>query len=421
MAKNLEIRRIKDPGGREATLLSNGIIRIIVTDKGGMVPELSIRRQNGWLNAHWQPQFRSNSGIPYDETIHQAFWPVELLYELAGNFPCFPNFGPPGEAYGVAHQAHGLTANGVWQVESSGVIENKCAYIKSNIAANDTYPSLPISYTKFDMVAAGQPVHYALLTAKNEGSEPLMLNAAWHNTIAPPFLAAGCLIDACADSFAIAPAGGEFDTTGRLSLGAEFDDLKLAPLKDGGTADLRSVPGMIGYTDLICGAVPKDAILGWSAVTNPFLDSIYMTFFKGPAAAGPSDMNLNFNDYWMQYGGRDFPPWAYYEGGTDYTFCLGTENATGAYANGLGYSLEHREVLGRPTLIEIGPGEEKRLSYGTSLFNYQDKTMATGVRRVDPMSTELAVEGHSGSTIHVAAYADFASVEKIADSIGTPL
>ena len=196
MAKNLEIRRIKDPSGREATFLSNGIIRIIVTDKGGMVPELSVRRQNGWLNAHWQPKFRSNSGVPYDETIHQTFWPVELLYELAGCFPCFPNFGPPGEANGVAHQAHGLTANGVWRVESSGIIKDECAYVKSSITASDKYPSLPISYTKFDIVLAGQPVHYALLTAKNKALEPCLLNAAWHNTIAPPFLSAGCLIDA---------------------------------------------------------------------------------------------------------------------------------------------------------------------------------------------------------------------------------
>ena len=417
MAKNLEIRRTKDPGGRKATLLSNGTIRIIVTDKGGMVPELSIRRQNGWLNAHWQPKFRSNAGVAYDEIVHHTFWPVELLYELAGNFPCFPNFGPPGEADGVAHQAHGLTANGVWRVESSGIIEDECAYVKSSITAGDKYPSLPISYTKFDIVLADQAVHYALLTARNEASEPCMLNAAWHNTIAPPFLSAGCLIDACADGFATAPPGGEFDTTGRLALGADFDDLMSAPLKDGGTVDLRTVPGMIGYTDFICGAVPENVSLGWSAVTNPILDTIYMTFFKGPAAVDGSDMNLNFNDYWMQYGGRDFPPWAYYEGGTDFTFCLGTENATGAYANGLGYSLEHREVLGRPTLIEIGPGEEKRLSYGTSLFSYQDKTLATGVLRVDPLPNELVVEGHSGNTIRVAASADFAAVENLADSI----
>ena len=417
MESNLDVRRVKDMGGRDATLLTNGLIRVMINDKGGMVPELSARRCNGWLNAHWQPRFRTNSGVPYDEKTHGSFWPVELLYELAGNFPCLPNFGPPQDAYGVTHQAHGLTANGRWSVESSGTFENRVSYVAASLSADGDYPSLPISYAKTDMVLTGHPVHYTSLRARNTSDTPYSLNAAWHNTVAPPFLAAGCLIDACAGRFSTATAGGEFDTTTRLALGAEFEDLRSAPGKDGGTVDIRIVPGMIGYTDFVTGAVPKDADLGWSAVTNPVLNTVYLTFFKGPASATPHDITLNYNDYWMQYGGRDFPPWAYYEGGTDFTFCLGTENATGAYANGLAYSLDHREVLGRPTLIELAPGEEKTLLYGTALLQYDDGVLDEGVQSVHASAAGLSLTGYSGKSVDFAACADFEDISEIADGL----
>ncbi|MAG13446.1 MAG: hypothetical protein CMN78_02500 [Spirochaetales bacterium] len=417
MPNDLEIKRITDLSGRNATLLSNGIIRVVVADKGGMVPELSTPRGNGWLNAHWLPHFRANSGIPYNESKHGSIWPVELLYELAGNFPCFPNFGPPGEAYGVSHQAHGLTANGLWNVVSSGVVEGEGVYVKSAIAASPEYPSLPVSYTKVDVLLPRHPVHYTLLTAKNAATESRMLNAAWHNTVAPPFLCAGCLIDACADRFATAPGDGEFDTTGRLVLGADFADLQSAPLKSGGTTDLRTVPGMIGYSDFVCGAVPENAAIGWSSVTNPILNTVYLTFFKGPTTAGRNDMILNFNDYWMQYGGRSFPPWAFYDGGTDLTFCLGTENATGAYANGLQYALDNPEILGKPTLFELAPGEEKTLSYGTALFAYQNMTLSRGVNSVELGAEELIIEGYGGESHQMPANGDFKALGRFAEAL----
>lgn len=413
----LKTGRVKDIGGREATMLSNGETQLVICENGGMVSELSCRRGDGRTNAHWTPHFRSNSGAPYSPDAQQGFWPVKLLYDLAGNFPCVPSFGPPNDAYGISHAAHGATANGNWTSVDHGVYEDRAVYLKSTLSGAE-HQSLPLDYTKYDILVAGQPVHYAILDVANRGSEDLSISAAWHNTVGPPFLSAGCLIDACAAEFATAPAPSEFDDTGRLEIGAVFADLRKAPLRSGGTVDLREIPGMIGYTDFATGAVPVDSDLGWSSVTSPILGMAYLTLFKGPAAAGEKDINLNFNEFWMQYGGRRFPPWAAYEGATDNTFCLGTENATSAYANGLAFSLEHTEVLGRPTTITIRAGQTRRLAYGTAFFSYPDGVLDRGVGSLEWTENGLAIAARGGGSHTMTAATEFTDVEGIADGIG---
>jgi hypothetical protein len=413
----LKTGRVKDVGRRDATMLSNGETQVVICENGGMVSELSSPRGDGRINAHWTPHFRSYSGIPYASEAHQGFWPVKLLYDLAGNFPCVPSFGPPNDAYGISHAAHGATANGNWTSVDHGVYEDRAVYLKSTLRGEE-HQSLPLDYMKYDILVAGQPIHYAILDVANRGSEDLSVSAAWHNTVGPPFLSAGCLIDTCSSEFATAPAPSEFDDTGRLEIGAQFADLRHAPLRDGGTVDLREIPGMIGYTDFATGAVPVDSNLGWSSVTSPLLGMTYMTLFKGPAAAGEGDLGLNFNELWMQYGGRRFPPWAAYEGATDNTFCLGTENATSGYANGLAFSLEHTEVLGRPTTITIPSGQTRRLCYGTALVSYAEGVLDGGVNALEWSEDGLVIMSHGGGSYKLAAATEFADVEGIANGVG---
>jgi hypothetical protein len=378
----------------------------MVDDKGGMIPELSAVRDGGFMNAHWLPEFRSNSGKPFSEKNHAAFWHVDLLYSIAGNFPCSPNFGPGGELDGVAHPPHGWTANLTWKHCGAGVDEESgAAWAVSTLRSPDK--KLPLRWRKIDVVMPGSPVHYSSLEISNSGEADADINVGWHNTIGAPFLQAGCRLSVSADRFAVAPSGGEFDLTGRLALGAEFKSLSKAPLRTGKTCDLRTVPGMIGFTDLITGPVPRRAPLGWTAVANPVLGYAYVCFFPGPEAAGDGGIALAFNDLWMQYGGRNFTPWAAYEGGTDRTFCLGTENATGAYANGLDYARQTKELLGAPTTVRI-PGKGKRtLRYGTLLAPYSGGTLDGGVVSVEPEKGKIALAG-TGKTVRVSADASFA-------------
>lgn len=413
----LESKRIKESGGREACQLTNGLVRVVVADQGGMVPELSIKRENGYLNTHWVPYFRSTSGQPYDSKRHEEFWSGSLLYDIAGNFPCLPSFGMPGRAYGVEIEAHAATAHGVWRHEKSGAIDGRAAYAVASLKGTDL---ADLSYRKVDLLLPGHPVHYTVLTVRNSGSSSYRINAAWHNTIAPPFLEKGCLIDISADRYATVPTPNEFDDTGRLEPGREFEDLTKAPLRSGKAIDARQVPGMVGYTDFITGAVPDNAPLGWSTVVNPGLEAVYLCYFKGPKSGGEGDIVLTFNDLWMQYGGRRFTPWAASPGGSDWVFCLGTENSLSAFANGLEYSLAHPTLLGSPTTIEVPAGTERVLSYATLAAIYDGSSLGAGVSRVEPAKGGVELVGASrGPTQRFSADPDFSTVERLAEELGS--
>jgi len=407
------VRRVLESGKREASVLDNGQVRVMVTDKGGMIPELGAKVENGFLNAHWLPEFRSNSGKKFSEKDDSAFWKVDLLHSLAGNFPCAPSFGG-GEDAGIAHPPHGWSANLVWKFGKSGVDEETgAAWAVSSM--NSPEKALPLRFRKIDAVFPGSPVHYESLEIINTGTTDADINVAQHNTVGAPFLQAGCRISLSADRFLTPPKGGEFDDTGRLTVGAEFKNLKKAPMRSGKTCDVSLVPGMIGYSDFVTGPVPQKAIIGWSAVSNPVLGLVYLCWFPGPAHAAEDDIVLSFNDLWMQYGGRRFTPWAAYDGGMDRTFCLGTENSIGAYANGLKYSKAKKELLGAPTTIRIPAKGRKVLRYGTLFAPYAGGALDNGLASVQAEKSKLVLSGTS-KTVKIAADTAFTKLKGLEKS-----
>ncbi|HLW21863.1 MAG TPA: hypothetical protein VKZ39_01605, partial [Sphaerochaetaceae bacterium] len=299
----MDVKRLQLWEGRQATILSNESLRTVLEDRGGMVIEMSnMSELGGRVNAHPLYAFRGREASLSNDRNGDFWNGSNLLYFLGGNFFCFPNFGPDHVVDSVAHEAHGWTANEIWSVVKYGTdAEIGANWLLSSMRSPD--PSYPFEAWKIDLVLPGHPVLYSSVTVRNPGKTPLIANAAWHNTVGSPFLEAGCVIDLCAESFMTVPEGSEFDRTGRLAFGKEFDDLEKVPLRKEGTCDLSEVPGMIGYTDFITGKVPETARLGWSSVINPRLKMVYFSFFPGPAAVEPNEVPLRFNNLWMQYGG----------------------------------------------------------------------------------------------------------------------
>jgi len=401
----LYARNTSDISGRPAIELGNGLIKVVIANPGGMVSELS----NGGINAHWVPQFRGNFNEPYDQELHSGYWKCKLLYNVAGNFPCIPNFGGDCEAYGVKLPPHGAAANNKWVVDKTGKTDNAAYLISSMLDSN-----LPqLSYRKYDILLEGHPVHYSVLKIKNNGKENISINVGWHNTVGAPFLQAGCLIDLCAKEYTTPPA--EFEKTQLVAINKEFESLEQVPTIDGSIANMRIVPLPNGHTDFIIGAVPKNAQLGWGSVLNPN-GLLYLSFFKGPAAVKQNEIALQFNDLWLQYGGRHYTPWANQEGGTDLTFCLGQENVVGGFG-GLEWSLKNPEVLGNQTTVELKAGEEKTLYYGT-IF---DKAiiLEKGVSRVEKNENGIIVYDKRviKSSIPITADSEFKIIEGLVKSI----
>jgi hypothetical protein len=396
LSNMVSVKRVVEIGRRDATVLEHGSMRVIIDDFGGMIPELSFAVGRRRLNAHWLPWFRSNSGKPYLENEDGSFWKANLLSQLAGNFPCMPNFGGGCIVDGIDMPAHGCTANLSWHFSSNGNDEETGAgwalsTMESPIAA------MPLSFRKIDALIPGQNVHYTSISVKNNGSADLEICAGWHNTVGAPFLAEGCRISAAASAWATAPKGSEFDSTTRLAIAAEFSSLTEVPLGDGGKTDISHVPGPIGYSDFAAGRIDSSVSLGWSSVVNPGLKAAYLCFFPGPASAAEDDIVFRFNNLWMQYGGRPFTPWAAYEGGTDLTYCLGTENSISAYAIGLEYSRQTAKLLGAPTTVIIPAGKQKVIRYGTLFAPYEGSVFDNGICSVEADSGIVADAGSTGS------------------------
>ena len=401
---------VVDDAGRKAVKLENGSIRAVIDMQGGMVPQFGRLRGPGLVNAHWVPGFRANDGKPWSEREHAGFWKARLLYDIAGDFPCAPNFGPPCSVDGVGHPLHGWTADREWRLEGQ-CVEGDRAWACFVMESPD--PGLPLSFRKTDMVFEGQDALYSVLAISNPGPQAVSINVGRHTTLGPPFLQAGCRISLAAERFHAALAGTEFDPTGRLAQGEEFESLLRAPLRGGGSADISRVPGMIGFTDFVTGAIPKALALGWSCVVNPELRLAHVCFFPGAANLPAEEIALSFNDLWMQYGGRNFSPWSMGEGEPDTAFCLGTENATGAYANGLAYARDNPELLGRRTLVEIPAGGERRLCYGMALLPIDEELVREGVSRVEAEKDALVLMGrHHSSRFNVGA--EFADARDLA-------
>lgn len=397
--------------GRKSVILSNEKIRAVVEDRGGMVPEFSLRLGKGGINAHWVPDFRENSGAPWSEE-KKAYWKSPILYGLAGDFPCMPNFGPDCVVDGVDMPAHGWAANGKWHLLSAGKTTGGASAV-AHFGLESPDKRIPLRFEKFDIVAEGQPAYYSVMKIKNNGTSPISINVTRHNTLGGQFLQKGCKIYLSASHFMTAPKGTEFDDTGRLAQGVEFDSLGKVPLRTGGYTDIGVVPGMVGATDFVTGAVAKNRSLGWSCVVNPALDLAYVAFFPGRVGLADDEIALSFNDLWLQYGGRNFTPWSFNEGGADRTFCLGTENAVGAFASGLPYSREHPELLGNPTLVEIPAGGQKTLCYGVALIQLDAGMAGSPVADIEPAADGLVIKGASHSQ-KAPVDASFGSIRALA-------
>jgi hypothetical protein len=413
MAEKALVKRVLEAGKRNATVLEQEELRVVIDDEGGMIPELSaFTSQGGRLNAHWNPWFRGNGGKPFDKAEHGDFWKARLLYQLAGNFPCLPNFGGDHVVDGIDMPAHGWTANDSWRFLEKGVDEESGAAWALSVMES-AEKAMPLSFKKFDMVIPKHPVHYTSIAVKNNGDKDIDIAAAWHNTAGAPFLAPGCRYNGAGETWMTAPEGGEFDTTSRLAMGKQFSSLTEVPLRNGTTADISVIPGPIGYTDFVTGAIPQSAQTGWSAVVNPFLKMLYLCFFTGPGAAAPDDIILYFNEVWMQYGGRAFTPWAAYEGGTDLTYCLGTENAVSACAYGLEYSRKAGTLLGNPATVTIPAGGTKNLRYGTLFAPYTDPALDSGVNAVNSGNGSIIAGARNGHQAFTADW-EFTLLKKLA-------
>ena len=338
----MDIRRIPLWESRNATFMSNNLIRAVIEDQGEVAIELSAQAvQGGFVNALSLPYFRGRSiGVGSDENT-DWYKGKQKFYQAGGIYLTFPS----------KDEDMILTSNTCWMVRRYGSDGASGALWRlSEMKSRQEHNRFP-----------GHPVLYSLVRLVNSGEEDLAYNATIHSMLSPPFLESGCFINTVPASFSAFSPNFREVAYNRLKSGVKFSELKHAPsinspFVDAGYVpgpsgsysinspfvDAGYVPGPSGSYDYIVGQVAKGEDLGWMSVINPVgqvakgedlgwmsvinprLQMIYLVFFPAPASKlEGSVMKCGNIDIAYNFLGRMDSPWAFYEGGTPQVFNAG--------------------------------------------------------------------------------------------------
>ncbi len=157
-------------------------------------------------------------------------------------------------------------------------------------------------------------------TVVNESAEDAHFVWGHHCVVGPPFLEAGCRLEIPARTIVTSPELWEPETA-RLEPGRR-EPWPLAPLRAGGTVDLRDVPGPEtgSHDDLYV----TDLEAGWLEVSNPRLELTFRLEWDHAL--------FGWIVLWQPYGGAVAPPLAgsYALGIEPWTSMLNLERAVAA-------------------------------------------------------------------------------------------
>ena len=90
----MDIRRIKLWESRNATIMTNDLVQVVIEDQGGMALELSTTTASGGvINAHLLPYYRGTETSVYSDD-NSSFWKDSpYFYQRSGSYFSFPHFG----------------------------------------------------------------------------------------------------------------------------------------------------------------------------------------------------------------------------------------------------------------------------------------------------------------------------------------
>ena len=390
----MDIRRLRVWESRNATVLTNDLIRIMVEDQGGMVLELStLTPSGGRLNAHMIPHYRGTGTSVFSDENAEFWKSSPYLYQKAGSYFSFPNYGPAHESEQGSQEQNGFTASSYWMVERYGTDpEFGGVWLMSTVRNRKAKWQV----RKIDMLLPNQPVHYTVCFITNNSEDDLFANTTWNNEIGSPFLESGCVLNASAELWTSTQLE---NTTSRLLPNTQFEDWKKAPLKEGGVTDLTEVPPPIGKTDFISGLIPRLSKLGWSSVINPRQQMVYFTFFPGPAALADDEIGLNFNNYLFDFGGRTETPWSFYSGGMSQQYSLNCGAGTNHLYSGLEEAQRDPKILGADSIVTIASGDTKALYYATAFAPYDNNRIGGNFYSVEQTSEGLLLKRTKSSAL----------------------
>lgn len=217
--------------GRRVLILENASLRVeILPDKGSDIVSF-LHKPSGV-----DPMLRTPAaGRPRPTTAAMADMAGYLDQYEGGWQDCLPNGGPGVFYRGVAIPFHGELWAASWSVD---VVESRGAGVTAILRTRTT--QLPLAVEKRLTLLPGRSALEIEESVTNPGLEPVDLMWGQHPAFGAPFLDDSCRIDlpsSVGSTERAAPI-----PSSKLAFGERFT-WPMAPLEDGGTLDLRSVPG----------------------------------------------------------------------------------------------------------------------------------------------------------------------------------
>lgn len=215
--------------GREAVLLRNERIQLVVLKNGGSFPSITLTNDSERTNPMWD-SFRADreQGRP------------ERLGGGVGHFVCVDGFGQPSEAERAAGmEGHGEAHRLEWSTEFAGRAGD--SYV---LRQSVTLPRVREVLRREVRLLPGENVVYVKSTLESLLEFDRPVNWAEHATIGSPFLERGVTVVDLSPNRALtrpregASLGG---LAHRLVSGEEFA-WPMAPARAGGLVDLRAAP-----------------------------------------------------------------------------------------------------------------------------------------------------------------------------------
>lgn len=299
----MDIRRLSLWEGRSATYLSNESFSTVIEDQGEITLELSALNKNGArVSPLLLPYFRgTGSGVMSDE--NGAWWRMRQgLYQCGGAYFSFPT-----------NDEDKVTSNNTyWTVRRYGTENDyggvwQYSEMKSREAGNK------YKISKVDMILPSQNVLYSAFAITNTSSEELRCNPQYTAVLSDPLIEPGAMIGVNAKSYYTCPMGKRESGVTRFIPSSTFLDPEKAPLREGGTASILSIPPSTGTYDYILGTIEKtsDNII---TVYNPLDGMCFFLLSRGET--NEDEFGFPFLTLGQNWRGRMDAPWALFDGAT---------------------------------------------------------------------------------------------------------
>ncbi|SRR5579872_1140988 len=232
--------------GRDALVLSNGVVRLTTLLGGGHIAQFTLEADGGSLNPLWVPPWSTIDPSRYREKIHRQFYGTitegKLLSGLAGHSICLDYFGSPSpEEAQQGISQHGEAPCSRWRV-------TRIRKARTSVALTTTV-RLPISGLIFSReieLRQQEPVTYFTETVRNTRRSDHFFHWIEHVTLGSPFLSRDDARITIPGTRALTDPHGYDEGKALLASNEEFR-WPNAPLRQGGSIDLSqpfSTPGL---------------------------------------------------------------------------------------------------------------------------------------------------------------------------------